>query len=266
MAQFAQISKGQRNCRSGLYDFEFSESSAQSKITLDGQADKWGFLPLSINHPKINLRFDDFLKVLIPGCRKNQTVPEQCSLSVRGMDLPRGIQKRFFTHSFVPCRWIKPTIKGVVLSKEAELDLHGEQFAWDAEVISLDVEDLNLSDPVIAELTFRIKLKSAIHCRFLTIIAMLSSSFLLDQKIRMVRSAIFRSLQRCSNRRDSAKSNDEENFGFVSNMEDKTLSLLLCVIPTAKPSFSSESDVKSISGTLDEVLVAYHDENKLDAV
>ena len=52
--------------RSGLYDFEFSESSVQSKITLDGQADKWSFLPLSINHPRINLRFDEFIKSLDP--------------------------------------------------------------------------------------------------------------------------------------------------------------------------------------------------------
>ena len=37
-------------------------------------------------------------------------------------------------------------------------------------------------------------------------------------------------------------------------------------LPTAKPSFSSESDAVSISGTLDEVLIAYHEENKLDAV
>ena len=32
---------------------------------------------------------------------------------------------------------------GFSLSKEAELDLHGEQFAWDAEALSLRIEDLN---------------------------------------------------------------------------------------------------------------------------
>ena len=38
---------------------------------------------------------------------------------------------------------------GFSLSKEAELDLHGEQFAWDAEALSLQIEDLNLSDPAL---------------------------------------------------------------------------------------------------------------------
>ena len=50
--------------RSGLYDFEFSESSSQAKITLDGLADSWSFLPMSINHPKVTYRFDQFLRLI----------------------------------------------------------------------------------------------------------------------------------------------------------------------------------------------------------
>ena len=53
--------------RSGMDDFEFMESSAQSKISLDGQADTWEFMPLSVNHPKINTRFSEFLSRLDRG-------------------------------------------------------------------------------------------------------------------------------------------------------------------------------------------------------
>ena len=42
---------------------------------------------------------------------------------------------------------------GFSLSKEAELDLHGEQFAWDAEALSLRIEDLNLSDPAFGSIS-----------------------------------------------------------------------------------------------------------------
>ena len=43
---------------------------------------------------------------------------------------------------------------GVALALEGELDLHGEQFAWDAEIISLTIEDLNISDPVLFSVKF----------------------------------------------------------------------------------------------------------------
>ena len=256
--------------RSGLYDFEFSESSAQSKITLDGQADKWGFLPLSINHPKINLRFDDFLRSLDPGLseeanrtRAMQFVGQRHGFTARDTET--------ILYSLFRAMQVDQTYNqgGVALNKEAELDLHGEQFAWDAEVISLDVEDLNLSDPVIAELTFSDKIKvgdslSVSYGNRDVKFEFSSGSKDKNGSVRYVpiASAIFQTIETLQ------KAIDEENFGFVSRLEDKTLSLLPVreKLPTAKPSFSSEGDAVSISGTLDEVLVAYHEENKLDAV
>ena len=121
--------------RSGLYDFEFSESSAQSKITLDGQADNWSFLPLSINHPKINLRFDDFLRSLDPGMseeanrtRAMQFVGQRHGFTARDTESILYSQFRALQ--------VDQTYSqgGLALSEEAELDLHGEQFAWDAEL------------------------------------------------------------------------------------------------------------------------------------
>ena len=33
------------------------------------------------------------------------------------------------------------------------MSLHGEQFAWDAEALSLRIEDLNLSDPALGSIS-----------------------------------------------------------------------------------------------------------------
>ena len=63
-------------------DFEFmGESSAQSKISLDGQADAWGFMPLSVNHPKINTRFNEFLGRLDRGLANDENHARAIRLS-----------------------------------------------------------------------------------------------------------------------------------------------------------------------------------------
>ena len=204
--------------RSGLYDFEFSESSAQSKITLDGQADKWGFLPLSINHPKINLRFDDYLRSLDPALseesnrtRAMQFVGQRHGFTARDIET--------ILYSLFRAMQVDQTYNqgGVVLSKEAELDLHGEQFAWDAEVISLDVDDLNLSDPVIAELTFSDKIKngdslSVSYGNRDVKFEFSSGSKDKNGSIRYIpiASAIVQTVETLQ------KAIDEENFGFVT--------------------------------------------------
>ena len=76
--------------RSGLYDFEFSESSFQAKITLDGLAESWGFLPLSLNHNDINIYFDKFVKSLSPGLSddRNRT------LAMRNVGQRHGFSSR----------------------------------------------------------------------------------------------------------------------------------------------------------------------------
>ena len=137
--------------RSGLYDFEFSESSAQSKITLDGQADNWGFLPLSVNHPKINLHFDEFLHRLDPGLANDENRSRAMQLvGQRHGFSPRDTET--ILYSQFRALEVDQTYSqgGLSLDQEAELDLHGEQFAWDAELFSLEVEDLDLDDPAIA--------------------------------------------------------------------------------------------------------------------
>ena len=124
-------------------DFEFMESSAQSKISLDGQADNWEFMPLSVNHPKINTRFNEFLGRLDRGLAndENRTRAMQFVGRSRGFS-PLDIET--ILYSQFRAQLVDQTYSqgGFSLSKEAELDLHGEQFAWDAEALSLRIEDL----------------------------------------------------------------------------------------------------------------------------
>ena len=89
----------------------FPESSVQSKITMDGQADKWGFLPLNINHPRINVRFDDFIKSLDPGLT-NDAENRTRALQLQGKDdgFTRDVEIIFICVP-VPCRLIKLTVK-----------------------------------------------------------------------------------------------------------------------------------------------------------
>ena len=147
--------------RSGMYDFEFSESSSQSKITLDGQADRWGFLPMHINHPRINVVLTNSLKSLDPRLandenrtRALQFVGQRHGFSARDVETILYSQFRALQ--------VDQTYSqgGLALSGEAELDLHGEQFAWDAELIAIEVDDLNISDPAIAVITLTDKSKA----------------------------------------------------------------------------------------------------------
>ncbi len=256
--------------RSGLYDFEFSESSAQSKITLDGQADNWSFLPLSINHPKINLRFDDFLRSLDPGMseetnrtRAMQFVGQRHGFTARDTESILYSQFRALQ--------VDQTYSqgGLALSEEAELDLHGEQFAWDAEVISIDVDDLNLSDPDMAVLTFSNEIKAGDSLS--VTYGNRNVKFELSEVPRDKNGSV-RYFEAGDSLQGTLKSLQqaitEEDFGFTSTLNGTAISFLPIreKLPRTKPEFSSTGDGIRISGTLEEELVAYHEENKLEAI
>ena len=141
MASLQESIKLQEIARSGMDDFEFMESSTRSKISLDGQADAWGFMPLSVNHPKINTRFNEFLGNLDRGLAndENRTRAMQFVGRSRGFS-PIDIETILYSQFRAQLVDRLTVRSGFSLSKEAELDLHGEQFAWDAETLSLRIE------------------------------------------------------------------------------------------------------------------------------
>ena len=57
---------------SGNYGQDFLQSVIESKVALAGQADNWQFMPLNLNHPAINSRFNEFLIGLAPGMNQEE--------------------------------------------------------------------------------------------------------------------------------------------------------------------------------------------------
>ena len=256
--------------RSGMYDFEFSESSAQSKITLDGQADRWGFLPMHINHPRINVRFDEFIKSLDPGLandenrtRALQFVGQRHGFSARDVETILYSQFRALQ--------VDQTYSqgGLALSGEAELDLHGEQFAWDAELIAIEVDDLNISDPAIALITLTDKSKagSSVTISY----SNRKYEFQLSTEDQDKNGSLF-FVKLGDDLTGTALSLkeaiDKEEIGLLTKVEGASISFFpkRDSLPTPKPAFTSKDDSLEISGTIDDKLIAYHAENKEETI
>ena len=252
--------------RSGMDDFEFMESSAQSKISLDGQADAWGFMPLSVNHPKINTRFNEFLGRLDRGLAndENRTRAMQFVGRSRGFS-PVDIET--ILYSQFRAQLVDQTYSqgGFSLSKEAELDLHGEQFAWDAEALSLRVEDLNLSDPALGSISLNEDTKEGSSLKISYGNKSLSFEFSEDEKEKNG-SRVF------VNIKDSLKESlvalksaiDLEDFGVESEIVGESIQLTpkRLNLPVPKPMLMTENAGISISETLEKDLLAYHSANR----
>ena len=252
--------------RSGMDDFEFMESSAQSKISLDGQANAWGFMPLSVNHPKINTRFNKFLSRLDPGLAndENRTRAMQFVGRSRGfslLDIETILYSQFRAHL------VDQTYSqgGFSLSKEAELDLHGEQFAWDAEAFSLRIEDLNLSDPAFGSISLneKIKVGSTLNISYGNKSARFEFS---EEEKEKNGTSVFvdfkDSLQQSLLALKSAI--DLEDFGVQSEIIGESINLTpkRSNLPAAQPLLTTQDTGVLISETLEKNLLAYHRANK----
>jgi hypothetical protein len=256
--------------RSGLYDFEFSESSAQSKITLDGQADDWGFLPLSINHPKINLRFDEFLRSLDPGLNNddNRSLAMQFVGRRHGFS-PRDVETILYSQ-FRALEIDKTySMGGLSLKKEAGLDLHGEQFAWDAEVISLQVDDLDFEDPEIANIriTEDAKAGASISISYGNRVSVFELSDVSKDKNG---TRIFVEMGKANKDTLIALTSaiEQEDLGVSLKSNNDSISVVPQreKLPSAKPVFESNSKGFVVSLNLEDELFAYHTENKEESI
>mgnify|MGYP001156972161 CR=1 FL=1 len=256
--------------RSGLYDFEFSESSFQAKITLDGLAESWGFLPLSLNHNDINIYFDKFVKSLSPGLSddRNRT------LAMRNVGQRHGFSSRdteTILYSHFRALRVDENIAqgGLSLAEEAQLDLHGEQFAWDAEVYSLQSDDLNLSDPRLSTLQFERNPKAGTVLKLSYASKNLTFEFSSEEKdsngsTRYVR--IGDSIAASVSALKSAI--EKEKFGLKIEIEPDAISFVPKKdnLPSSKPSIVTDANEIKIAVDLMTDLLAYHKENENDSV
>ena len=254
--------------RSGLYDFEFSESSSHAKITLDGLADSWGFLPASINHPKVTYRFDQFLRLFNPGISSDENRTRALTAVGRRHGFsPTNTEIILYTH--YRAAQVDRTYGdgGVALALEGELDLHGEQFAWDAEIISLTAEDLNISDPVLFSVKFDANPEKGDTFSLAYASRNLDFEFSDEPKDRNG-SRMFIEVGESAEQtmKNLLSSMESEDLGFSFSKSDSSFEAtpVRLSIPSAQPKISTSSKKIVVKRNLDDALVAYHAQNKED--
>ena len=252
--------------RSGLYDFEFSESSSQAKITLDGLADSWSFLPMSINHPKVTYRFDQFLRLFNPEISSDEN-RTRALLAVGRRHGFSPTDTEIILYSHFRAAQVDRTYGdgGVALALEGELDLHGEQFAWDAEIISLTIEDLNISDPVLFTVKFDANPEIGDSLSLAYASKNLEFEFSDQPKDRNGSRRFIEvgesAEQSMKNLLSSIKS---EDLGFSFSNSDFSFDAtpIRASIPSSQPKISTASKQIVVKKNLDDALVTFHAQNK----
>ena len=143
--------------RSGDYDYEFSESSIRAKIIMDSLAEDFGFLPLVLNDSAINSLYHNFINQMNPMLAddENRSNAFQNLARLRGV-APRDVDSILYEHYRAHQIDRIFTNSGYSLDLEGEIELHRDQFAWDAEAISFSSDDFDFNEPYF----FTVKLEA----------------------------------------------------------------------------------------------------------
>jgi hypothetical protein len=263
--------KARRIAMSGLFDAEFSRASIQSKLALDAQAEAWDFLPLRYNIPPANTYFTNWLMSIDPvlGIDSNRSEVFARVGENRNFD-SRGVESILYSHFRASLVVDVYTEGGFVLKEEAEIDLRINDFAWDAEAFSLNVDDLNLSDPHLVTLSIKAfpKVGDSIDVSYS------------DKKRKFVfvsgavdinASDIQVSLGKdiASLTANLIKSLEKQDFGF--SVLSKSSGVFAFSpdsfrLPKSFPSFSSSSEALVFSDKISDSFAEFHEERKNDSV
>jgi hypothetical protein len=263
--------KARRIAMSGLFDAEFSRASIESKLALDAQAEAWDFLPLRYNIPPANKYFTNWLMSIDPvlGIDSNRSEVFERVGENRNFD-SRGVESILYSHFRASLVEDIYTEGGFVLKEEAEIDLRINDFAWDAEALSLNVDDLNLSDPHLVTLSIKAfpKVGDSIDVTysdkkrkfvFVSGAVDINASDIqvpLGKDIASVTTNLIQSLEK-------------QNFGF--SVLPKSLGVFSLSpdpfrLPKSFPSFSSSSEALVFSDKVSDFFAEFHEERKNDSV
>ena len=140
--------------RSGDFDYDFSESSIRAKLIMDNLAQDFGFLPLVLNDPAINSLYHNFINQMNPMLAddENRSNAFQNLARFRGVS-PRDVDAILYEHYRAHQIDRVFTNAGYSLDLEGEIELHRDQFAWDAEAISLSSDDFDFNEPFLFSVT-----------------------------------------------------------------------------------------------------------------
>ncbi|MDC0157358.1 hypothetical protein OAK38_06335 [Verrucomicrobia bacterium] len=250
---------------------EFDQSSLRVKLVMDAQADAWGLIPLQDNIPAANESFVESLALSNPDLaleENRSSVFEEIGkfrgISAQGVE---DIAYSYFRASLVDEIYYDA---GFVLEEEAKMDLSLNDFAWDAEALSLGLDDLGDTGPFLAKLAVSElprtgdSLTISYGDQKRNFICVEQMSDLNSSDVQFLRgkdvAAFLKNL---------SESIEKQDLGFsASVVESTTLAFSPDVsrLPVSFPSFQSSSPVLSFSDELVEPLKAFHKERKNEDV
>jgi len=263
--------KVRRIAMSGLYDAEFSRASVQSKLALDAQAEAWNFLPLQHNIKAANNYFTKWLISIDPvlGIDANRSQVFENVGKNRNFD-SRGIETILYSHFRASLVEDIYTEGGFVLNEEAAIDLRINDFAWDAEALSLSLDDVNASDPYLATLSVvalpkagdSIEISYGDKKRKFVFVTGLADANSSDVQVPLGQDVAGLAA-------NLANSIEKEDFGFSALPKSSgvlAFSPDSSRLPKTFPSFSSSSTALVFSDELTGSLAEFHEERKNDDV
>ena len=263
--------KVRRIAMSGLYDTDFSESSIRAKLAMDAQADAWGLLPLQENIPAANDSFREFLAGINPvlAVEENRTSAFENVGRLRGFKA-RGVEGIVYSHFRASAVDEIYQDAGFVLKEEAKMDLHLNDFAWDAEAVSLGLDDLGDTGPFLAKLAVSELPKTG---DALTIsYGDQKRNFICVEQLSDLNSSdiqFLRGKDVAAFLKNLSESIEKQDLGFSASVVEST-NLVFSPdesrLPVSFPSFQSSSPALSFSDELVEPLKAFHEERKNEDV
>lgn len=256
--------------RSGNYDYEFSEASIRAKLIMDSLADGMDFMPLDVNHPAINTYYHQFLTQLNPMLEadENRSTAFTNIARYRGV-APRDVDAILYSHYRSHQLDRSFTQAGYTLDAEGEIEMHRDQFAWDAEAISLSSEDFNFQEPVLASVQLKSNPEPGNQLSIDLGRSNASFEFVASPKDKNGTAhfvAVGQNIQ--GTLRNLSQKITAANLKLKSRLSKDTLSLSAesGAFIQKNPAFSSKGKAIAVNYSLEPKLKSFHEEVKLDSL
>jgi hypothetical protein len=255
----------------GINEPNFSQTSIRGKLALNSQAEDWDFLPLRYDIKTANKYFTKMLISNDPVMEIDANRTQKYDLVGKKWNLaPKAVESILYSHFRANLVDEIYTEGGFVLDDEAEIDLRINDFAWDAEALSLNADDLNITDPHLVTLSIKAFPKAGDTIDV--------SYFDKKRKFVFVSGAvdINASNIQVSLGQDIAslsanliKSLEKQDFGF--SVLPKSSGVFAFSpdpfrLPKSFPSFSSSSEALVFSDKVSDSFADFHEERKNDLV
>ncbi len=255
--------------RSGDYDYEFSESSIRAKIIMDSLAEDFGFLPLVLNDSAINSLYHNFINQMNPMLAddENRSNAFQNLARLRGV-APRDVDSILYEHYRAHQIDRIFTNSGYSLDLEGEIELHRDQFAWDAEAISFSSDDFDFNEPYFFTVKLEAQPSPGEHLAIDLGGNKATFEFTASSK-EANGSKYFVSIgkDRSASLKELSLVMDSSSLGVKGSISENVLSVMSdgSTLSSKIPSFRTNASTIKVVFALQEELESFHEEVKLDA-